>query len=93
METFYLNTKTSEIVQTSIKALCDSIKKQNHWDYRLIQNRLRSDIAIQTDSDERYEIVVFHKAFSKDSGPLLRILKNLCEEEIEDKIRCRRVFA
>ena len=93
METFYLNTKTSEIVETSIKALCDSIQKQNHWDYRLIQNRLRSDIAIQTDSDERYEIVVFHKAFCKDSGPLLRILKNLCEEEIEDKIRCRRVFA
>lgn len=93
METFYLNTKTSKIVQTSIKALCDSMQKQNHWDYKLIQNRLRSDIAIQTDSDERYEIVVFHKAFSKDSGPLLRILKNPCEEDIEDKIRCRRVYA
>ena len=92
-ETFYLNTKTSEIVKSSIKALCDSMLSQTHWVHELNQNRLKSEITIHNDSDGSYEIVIFHKAFSEDSSLLLNLLKNPHEERIEDKVWCRRVSA
>lgn len=43
-EKFYLNTKTAEIVSTSIKALCETILGKKGLRYKLKQNRLKSDL-------------------------------------------------
>ena len=87
---FYLNYKSSEIVKASIQALCNSMLSKKYPDYKIIQNRLRSDISVQLAKNEKYQIQIYHKPFSLDSSDTLKLLNFPHEMEIEDKIYCWR---
>ena len=87
-EKFYLNTKSSEIVGTSIKALCESIFGKKGFIYTLKQTRLKSSITVETKDKTVYEVVAYHKPFTKDASVLINLLNNLHEEYIEDVLRC-----
>ena len=89
---FYLNTKSSEIVSTSIKVLCETILGKKLLDYNLRQNRLKSNITIVSQEKMLYEVEVYHKPFAKDSSILINLLNNLHEENIEYVLRCQRSY-
>lgn len=87
-EKYYLNTKTAEIVKTSISSLAAAILGKKGWRYEINQHRLRSEIYIETSESEAFKINVYHKAFSQDSSLLVKQLNTPHEEFIEDKIQC-----
>lgn len=87
-EKFYLNTKSSEIVGTSIKALCEAILEKKNLIYRLKQSRLKSNITVETKNQTVYEVEAYHKPFASDTSILINLLNNLHEEKIEDVISC-----
>lgn len=87
-EKLSLNEKSSQIISSSIKALCDSILGEKHWDYKIQQSLLKSIIIFQTFDKTAYEIEVYHKPFTTDSTILINLLNNPREETIEDFITC-----
>ena len=87
-EKFYLNTKSSEIVGTSIKALCESIFGKKALNYKLHQSRLKSNITVVAKDKTVYEVEAYHKPFASDASILINLLNNLHEENIEDVLRC-----
>lgn len=87
-EKFYLNTKSSEIVGTSIKALCESIFGKKALNYKLQQSRLKSCITVVARDKTVYEVEAYHKPFASDASVLINLLNNLHEENIEDVLRC-----
>ena len=87
-EKFYVNTKTAEIVKTSIKALCETVLDKDCKDYSLQQSRLKSDITLQASKKECYEIEVYHKPFTSESELLIDLLNNPREMQVEDKVSC-----
>ena len=87
-EKFYLNSKSSEIVTVSIKALCDSILGKKLIPYELNQNRILSVILFQTPDKTAYELEIFHKPFSKDASLLIKLLNEPREIKIPDVLSC-----
>ncbi|WP_022932154.1 hypothetical protein [Treponema bryantii] len=87
---FYLNLKTADIVKASILALCNSVLREKCLDYKINQNRLKSDIIARISKDEKYHIQIYHKPFSIDSSDVLKLFKTPHEMEIEDKLYCRK---
>lgn len=87
---FYLNLKTADIVQSSIRALCNSMLREKGQDYKISQDRIKSDIVVTVSKDEKYHIQIYHKPFSLDSSPVLDLLRSPHEMEIEDKVFCRK---
>ncbi len=87
---FYLNLKTADIVKASILALCNSVLREKCLDYKINQNRLKSDIIARISKDEKYHIQIYHKPFSVDSSDVLKLFKSPHEMEIEDKLYCRK---
>ena len=87
-EKFYLSTKSSEIVGTSIKVLCESILEKKAISYKIHQSRLKSIITIVARDTTVYEIEAYHKPFAGDSSILINLLNNLHKENIEDVISC-----
>lgn len=87
-EKFYLNSKSSEIVTVSIKALCESILGKKYIPFELHQNRLLSVIIFQTPDKTVYEIEIFHKPFSKDASLLIKLLNEPQEIKIPDILTC-----
>ena len=87
-EKFYLNTKSAEIVGSSIKALCESILGKKGQEYKLKQSRLKSEIQIVVKKNTAYELTVYHKPFSHDTSILINLLNNLHEEKLEDVLTC-----
>lgn len=87
-EKFYLNTKSSEIVATSIKALCETVFEKDSLEYKLHQSRLKSCITVTAKDKTNYEIDIYHKPFVSDATILINLLNNLHEEDIEDVIHC-----
>ena len=83
-EKFYLNSKTAEIVSTSIKALCETMLGKKGLRYKLKQNRLKSDLTLVARDKTVYAVEIYHKPFSRDSSILINLLNNLHEESIED---------
>ena len=83
-EKFYLNSKTAEIVSTSIKALCETMLGKKGLRYKLKQNRLKSDLTLVARDKTVYAVEIYHKSFSRDSSILINLLNNLHEESIED---------
>ena len=90
-EKFYVNTKTAEIVKTSIKALCETVLGNVCKKYSLEQSRLKSQITLQASEKECYEIEVYHKPFTMESELLIDLLNNPREMQVEDKVSCVRV--
>ena len=88
-EKFYLNTKTAEIVASSIKALCESILGKRGQEYKLNQSRLKSEIQIVVNKNTAYELTVYHKPFSHDTSIFINLLNNLHEENLEDVLTCQ----
>jgi hypothetical protein len=88
---FYLNTKSAEIVRSSIKALCESILGKKELKYNLNQSRLKTVIYIAIKKNTAYEITVYHKPFSRDTSLLINLLDNLHKEYIEDVLSCELV--
>jgi len=84
----YLNTKSAEIVGSSIKALCESILGKKGQEYKLKQSRLKSEIQIVVKKNTAYELTVYHKPFSHDTSILINLLNNLHEEKLEDILTC-----
>lgn len=87
-EKFYLNTKSAEIVGSSIKALCESILGKKGQEYKIKQSRLKSEIQIVVKTNTAYELTVYHKPFSHDTSILINLLNNLHEEKLEDVLTC-----
>ena len=87
-EKFYLNTKSAEIVGSSIKALCESILGKKGQEYKIKQSRLKSEIHIVVKKNTAYELTVYHKPFSHDTSILINLLNNLHEEKLEDVLTC-----
>ncbi len=87
-EKFYLNTKSAEIVGSSIKALCESILGKKGQEYKIKQSRLKSEIQIVVKKNTAYELTVYHKPFSHDTSILINLLNNLHEEKLEDVLTC-----
>lgn len=87
-EKYYINKKTSEIIQTSVKSITSVILGKKEINYKLKQYRLRSEIFIEASDCYVFKIDVYHKAFSQDSSLLINLLNNPHEEHIEDKIHC-----
>ena len=88
-EKFYLNTKSAEIVSSSIKALCESILGNKGLAYMLKQSRLKSEIQIVLKQNTVYELTVYHKPFSLNTSHFINLLNNLHEENIEDVLSCK----
>ena len=87
-EKFYLNTKSAEIVGSSIKALCESILGKKGQEYKIKQSCLKSEIQIVVKKNTVYEFIVYHKPFSNDTSILINLLNNLHEEKLEDVLTC-----
>lgn len=86
----YLNLKTADIVQSSIRALCNSMLREKGMDYKISQDRIKNDIVVTVSKDEKYHIQIYHKPFSIDSSIVLDLLRSPHEVEIEDKVFCRK---
>lgn len=91
-EKFYLNSKNSEIISTSIKVLCESILGKKDLNYELNQTLLRSKIMVDTKKNAVYEIEVYHKPFLNDVSLLIDLLNDLHEEKIEDVLSCELLY-
>lgn len=87
---FYLNTKSAQIVKTSINSLCLSVLGKKEFLYKLNQDRLTSEIIFQTSDKKVYQIELYHKPFTKDTLLLIDLLKNPRELKVEDVISCTR---
>lgn len=87
---FYLNTKSAQIVKTSINSLCVSVLGKKELPYKLIQDRLTSEIIFQASDKKVYQIELYHKPFTKDTLLLIDLLKNPRELKVEDVISCTR---
>ena len=87
---FYLNTKSAQIVKTSINSLCVSVLGKKELPYKLNQNRLTSEIIFQASDKKVYQIELYHKPFTKDTLLLIDLLKNPRELKVEDVISCTR---
>lgn len=85
-EKYYLNTKAASIIQSSIKSVVATILGKKGWRYEIRQNRLRSEIYIETAPNKVYQIDVYHKAFSQNSSFLINQLNNPHEEFVDEKI-------
>ncbi len=92
-EKFYLNTKSAEIVSSSIRALCETILGKKEQEYTLKQSRLKTEIQIAAKKNTAYELMIYHKPFSHDTSLLINLLNNLHEEYVEDVISCQFVKA
>lgn len=89
-EKFYLNTKSAQIVKTSINSLCVSVLGKKELPYKLIQDRLTSEIIFQASDKKVYQIELYHKPFTKDTLLLIDLLNNPRELKVEDVISCTR---
>ena len=69
---------------SSIQALCETFLETRCLKYKLRQSHLKSNITIVSKDRKVYEVVVYHKAFSKDSSILINLFNNIEENEIED---------
>lgn len=87
---FYLNTKSAQIVKTSINSLCASVLGKKELPYKLNQDRLTSEIIFQASDKKVYQIELYHKPFTKDTLLLIDLLKNPRELKVEDVISCTR---
>ena len=87
---FYLNTKSAQIVKTSINSLCVSVLGKKELPYKLIQDRLTSEIIFQASDKKVYQIELYHKPFTKDTLLLIDLLNNPRELKVEDVISCTR---
>ena len=87
---FYLNTKSAQIVKTSINSLCVSVLGKKELPYKLNQNRLTSEIIFQASDKKVYQIELYHKPFTKDTLLLIDLLNNPRELKVEDVIICTR---
>ena len=89
-QNFYLNTKSAQIVKTSINSLCVSVLGKKELPYKLIQDRLTSEIIFQASDKKVYQIELYHKPFTKDTLLLIDLLNNPRELKVEDVISCTR---
>ncbi len=87
---FYLNTKSAQIVKTSINSLCVSVLGKKELPYKLNQDRLTSEIIFQASDKKVYQIELYHKPFTKDTLLLIDLLNNPRELKVEDVISCTR---
>ena len=89
-EKFYLNTKSAQIVKTSITSLCVSVLGKKELQYKLNQDRLSSEIIFKAADNKVYQIDLYHKPFTKDTSLLIDLLNNPRELKVEDVITCCR---
>ena len=87
---FYLNTKSAQIVRTSINSLCVSVLGKKDLQYKLNQDRLTSEIIFKAANNKVYQINLYHKPFTKDTSLLIDLLNNPREIKVEDVISCCR---
>ena len=87
-EKFYINQKTSEIIRTSINAICKTIFDENYKKYTITQTRLWTEITLPVSDIKAYKIIVYHKPFTNNSELLISLLKNPHELLVEDKLSC-----
>ena len=87
---FYLNTKSAQIVKTSINSLCVSVLGKKELPYKLNQDRLTSEIIFKSADSKVYQINLYHKPFTKDTAVLIDRLNNPRELKVEDVISCCR---
>ena len=87
---FYLNTKSAQIVRTSINSLCVSVLGKKDLQYKLNQDRLTSEIIFKAANNKVYQIDLYHKPFTKDTSLLIDLLNNPREIKVEDVISCCR---
>ena len=87
-EKFYINQKTSEIIRTSINAICKTIFDENYKKYTITQTRLWTEITLPVSDIKAYKIIVYHKPFTNNSELLVSLLKNPHELLVEDKLSC-----
>ena len=87
---FYLNTKSAQIVRTSINSLCVSVLGKKDLQYKLNQDRLTSEIIFKATNNKVYQIDLYHKPFTKDTSLLIDLLNNPREIKVEDVISCCR---
>ena len=87
---FYLNTKSAQIVKTSIKSLCVSVLGKKELPYKLNQDRLTSEIIFKAADNKVYQIELYHKPFTKDTSVLIDLLNKPRELKEEDVISCCR---
>lgn len=85
---FYLNTKSAQIVQTSINSLCVSVLGKKELPYKLNQDRLTSEIIFKARDNKVYQINLYHKPFTKDTSLLIDLLNKPRELKVEDVISC-----
>ena len=87
---FYLNTKSAQIVKTSINSLCVSVLGKKELEYKLNQDRLTSEIIFKAQDNKVYQIELYHKPFTKDTSLLIDLLNKPRELKVEDVISCCR---
>ncbi|MBR5032446.1 MAG: hypothetical protein IKX70_02100 [Treponema sp.] len=87
-ERFYINEKSSEIANTSIAALCESLLAKRGFSYKLHCKRLSSQIRIFIKKEEVYEIMLYLNPFLKDPSVLTALLNNPHEMKIDDVLSC-----
>ncbi len=87
---FYLNTKSAQIVKTSINSLCLSVLGKKELPYKLNQDWLTSEIIFKAADSKVYQINLYHKPFTKDTLLLIDLLNNPRELKVEDVISCTR---
>ena len=87
---FYLNTKSAQIVKTSINSLCVSALGKKELQYKLNQDRLTSEIIFKAQDNKVYQIELYHKPFTKDTSLLIDLLNKPRELKVEDVISCCR---
>ncbi len=85
---FYLNTKSAQIVKTSINSLCVLVLGKKELPYKLNQDRLTSEIILKARDNKVYQINLYHKPFTKDTSLLIDLLNNPRELKVEDVISC-----
>ena len=85
---FYLNTKSAQIVKTSINSLCVSVLGKKELAYKLNQDRLTSEIIFKAADSKVYQINLYHKPFTKDTTLLIDLLNKPRELKVEDIISC-----
>lgn len=90
---YYLSIKNSEIIKQTIDVLCSDICKKKYRDYWISQNRLMSNILIQTteSEDEYFEILIYHNPFSENPNLLLELLNEPKEMTILQFLKCQKI--
>ena len=83
-EKLYVNSKTAEIAQASIKSICNAQAKQKGFKCRIISTWLKSEVLFYNEDEIKFfDFTIYYKEFTNNPSRLMDLLNNINETEYD----------